>query len=422
MPGPETRLLAVGDVHLGRRRRAGRVPADLDREDLGPRGAWRRAVDAALAHRVQAVLLAGDVVDSLNDRFEAFGALASGVRRLLDADIRVLAVAGNHDGRALPHLADLLPRCELLGRGGRWAHTVVAGPGGGVRVVGWSFPADRHPHSPLRDWQPVPQDLPCLGLLHCDLDAAGGHHAPTARAELARTGCSLWLLGHIHRPAPADEPIGYLGSLVGLDPTETGPHGPWLVTVADGRIVRRLLPLAPLRWEELAVDCTGLVDPELELTGRVLAAIERFRADAAAELAETAALGLRLRLEGRCHAGPQLDRAASLLLDAPPASTDPAVFLDRVTVATTTPHDLAELARSDSPPGLLARRLRELDAGRAADLLGRAAAAVAAVDQRFVELPAERPSPEEIAAAARQAGYRALDLLLAQRGSGHEAR
>ena len=53
------KLLAVGDMHLGR------VPASLpealagDARSLGPEVAWKRCVEAAVEHRVEAVLLAG---------------------------------------------------------------------------------------------------------------------------------------------------------------------------------------------------------------------------------------------------------------------------------------------------------------------------------------------------------------------------
>ena len=63
------RILAVGDIHLGRR--PSRLPQDLDNRasDLGPSGAWQRTVTAALAADVKAVLLAGDVVEQENDFF-----------------------------------------------------------------------------------------------------------------------------------------------------------------------------------------------------------------------------------------------------------------------------------------------------------------------------------------------------------------
>ena len=49
--------------------------------------------------------LAGDLVERDNALFEAYGPLATGVRRLVERGIVVAAVAGNHDTMALPRLA-----------------------------------------------------------------------------------------------------------------------------------------------------------------------------------------------------------------------------------------------------------------------------------------------------------------------------
>ena len=67
-----TTLLLVGDMHLGRP--PSRLPGWLENDygissrALDARAAWRAAVDKALALEVDAVLLAGDVVDSNNAR------------------------------------------------------------------------------------------------------------------------------------------------------------------------------------------------------------------------------------------------------------------------------------------------------------------------------------------------------------------
>ena len=96
----ELKLLAIGDVHLGTR--PGSLPEGLDEagvdpKSLTPEAALGAAVERAIEEGVDAVLFAGDVVESSNARFEAMRPLEAAVRRLLDAGIRVLAVAGNHD-------------------------------------------------------------------------------------------------------------------------------------------------------------------------------------------------------------------------------------------------------------------------------------------------------------------------------------
>ena len=114
------KLLAVGDIHLGRT--PSRLPMELANRvhELGPAEAWRRAVDAAIAAGVKAVLLAGDVVERDDDFFEAYRELSKGVRRLTDKGVEVIGVAGNHDVKVLPRLADQIPKFQLLGSGGEW--------------------------------------------------------------------------------------------------------------------------------------------------------------------------------------------------------------------------------------------------------------------------------------------------------------
>ena len=88
------KLLCAADLHLGRRpsRLHDQVAADgLLADALTPEAAWRALVDFALAERVQAVLLAGDLLDDENDFYGAFGDLQAGVERLIAGGVSVLA-------------------------------------------------------------------------------------------------------------------------------------------------------------------------------------------------------------------------------------------------------------------------------------------------------------------------------------------
>lgn len=415
-----TRLLCLADLHLGRA--SGRIPAGLSvpSADLTPRAAWRRAIKAARRLQVQAVVLAGDVVDSTNDRFEAFGALHEGVKELLDAGIRVLAVAGNHDGVALPRLADLVPGFELLGREARWETADVKGPGGVVRLVGWSFPTERFTGDPAAAGLP-PRGTHgrTVGVLHGDLDRTGGHHAPTASANLRAAGYDAWLLGHLHTPtldATARTP-GYLGSLVGLDPTETGPRGAWLLEATDARLQLTLQPIAPLRWEEFDVDVTGIVDAALDLPDRVLSILRDRVGAPATDWGDALVIGVRVRLTGRVRDLAALARQArsDLILGQTTTIAGLAIFIDEVNLAVDLDHDLGLLARGDTPVALLARRLISLQSGGSDDLLIKARASLSNLDSRYFAGLGRRPATDaELQSQLHQAGLRALDALLSQ--------
>jgi hypothetical protein len=137
------KLLAAADLHLGRR--PSRLPSELtDRiaaRELGPAGAWERLVDLAVDEKVDALLLAGDVVEAEDDFFEAYAELHRGVTRLAEAGVRVFAVAGNHDTRVLPYLSDEVEAFELLGRGGEWESVHLEANGEKATLWGWSFPS-----------------------------------------------------------------------------------------------------------------------------------------------------------------------------------------------------------------------------------------------------------------------------------------
>ena len=280
-------------MHLGRR--PSRLPGDLEAnhgihpDALDPRAAWRATVERAIAEDVDAVLLAGDVVDAKNHFMEAYGALQEGARRLAAKNIDLICVAGNHDVEALPRLADELPSVHLLGRRGSWESHVVRRDGEAlVRVIGWSFPKTHVESNPLDAMgaemragnydDDAPNDLRTVGLLHCDLDAGGSRYAPVTRASLAQldVGISAWFLGHVHAPSiqGGGRPVGYLGSLVGLDPGEPGQHGPWLTTSAAGSWDMEQIPLSPVRFETLDVNIEECADTETILSAMMTAARE----------------------------------------------------------------------------------------------------------------------------------------------------
>ncbi|ABI56182.1 metallophosphoesterase family protein [Alkalilimnicola ehrlichii MLHE-1] len=422
-------ILAVGDLHLGRRP-AGLPQAVVEQHDparLGPAAAWQRLVDAAIRQPVDAVLFAGDVVEQEQDFFEAYGLLHTGVRRLVEAGIRVLGVSGNHDTAVLPRLARELPGFELLGADGSWQAARLCGRDGTEAIVhGWSFVEARRALSPLADHRFPPASCPQLGLLHCDRDQADSPYAPVSSGELERAGLDAWLLGHIHRPDPLDpgHPSGYLGSVTALRRTEIGPRGPWLYRL-DGRGITELRqwPLAPLQWYELAVDLSGLNDAADGRT-RLLEQVRALQARLQGEAWQPRLVGLQVRLTGRVDQGGTVrDRLADELRDSPLLPGPPDVFVNRLHLETLPEIDLSHLAREASPAGLLAAQLLALRAGpddpEYRNLVAEAREALEA-ECRHKHWQDLAPVPlDDRAVADRlwQAGTAALDALLAQKAA-----
>lgn len=419
------KLLCVGDIHLGRQP-ARMTPRVLERlnEVPGPALAWRRTVDYAVEQNVDAVLLAGDVVEQEDDFYEAYNDLKAGVEKLTQAGIPVIGVAGNHDVKVLPRLADALPDFHLLGHGGRWESMELPASGPPeLCLTGWSFPRERVRNSPLAETPTVHASLPTIGLLHCDRDQPGSPYAPVRSSELEAAPVQAWLLGHIHKPdalAPP-RPMGYLGSLSGLDPGEPGPHGPWLLDTAGGDLSIAHIPLAPLRWETLEVPVDGLEDAA-DIHPRITRAMENLQAALADSSHTPLAVGCRLRLTGRTALRSELEQT---LTDQPPAdepldSGGILFFLHDWRLDALPALDLEELAANADPVGLLARKLLILrgdDSPERRRLIQQALQRFESTvrHQHFRNLNLPPPDEAETANMLEAAALRALDELLARR-------
>ena len=309
------RLLCLGDIHLGR------IPSGLpetvgDTASLSPAKAWTNAVQWALDNSVDAVLLAGDVVDDMHDRFEALPLLRQEMKRLSDNGVRVLAVVGNHDVEALPRLAKLIPELTILGVDATWSETIVKGRDGTeVAIRGWSFPRSshgKHHENPLANFpKSETNDIPSVGLLHADLDATNSPYAPVKRSELESIPMAAWLLGHIHLPGHLDEmkrPVGYLGSICGLDSGEKGWHGAWLAEVhPGGAIDMSKISISPIRWEQVSINAAEIapgsredvVDSILSLTHDAFSTLSNSLQE---ELGEERVVVCEIQIDGRSNA------------------------------------------------------------------------------------------------------------------------
>ncbi|ABM62474.1 metallophosphoesterase family protein [Halorhodospira halophila] len=414
------RILAIGDLHLGRR--PSRVPAAVDPAGrLTPAAAWAMCVERAVREGADAVVLAGDVVEDSDDLYEAFPDLRRGVERLADHNIPVAAVSGNHDGAVLPRLAESLPAFRLIGQGGTWEAIELAG----VEILGWSFPGTTAPDSPLAT--PVPQrggNQPRIGLLHCDRDQTGSRYAPVRSADLQAADSDAWLLGHIHRPdaLAGPRPIGYLGSVLGLDPGEPGARGPWWIRVdGPGHIEAEHIPLAPLRWEPLTVNADGVEHAD-DLHPRVMAALDELHLALSRSGAEPQAVGCRLQITGRPSAGIAIEARLQEtgLAELHEVRDGVHYFIEAVRMATEPALDLERLAQGSDPVGLLARRLLILrrDPGdrERAELIRRARPELEAVTRQrtYWGLEPSDLGEARIAEVLEQAARRALEHLLTQ--------
>jgi exonuclease SbcD len=225
------RIVHLADTHLGFRQLhrvndAGRNEREQDVYD-----AFERAIDTIIELAPAAAIHAGDLFDSYHPSPAALGVALDGLKRLRDAGIPLVVIAGNHSSprvAAAEHIFGVLQRfggAHVVYGGAREAHI------GDLAVH--AIPHDNDPQrltAALRGARPSAGAAFNVLVAHVGLDGLG--HVVGAEAGsvtlsgevLAGTGDFDYIaLGHLHKFAPACGNAAYAGSLERLSWADDAP-------------------------------------------------------------------------------------------------------------------------------------------------------------------------------------------------------
>ena len=220
--------------------------------------AFERVVDAALENRVDAILISGDVYNSDHHSLAAQMAFGRELYRAAQAGIEVFIVHGNHDpGEAwradipLPETVHVFSSDEVTGiplmKDGEKAAT----------IYGISYKTRHTKDDLVRSFHVNPEDGFTIGMLHTEAGVEGSLYAPCTVEELKTAGIDYWALGHVHtRKTLSMKPyIVYPGNTQGLDITEIGPRGCYLVDAgAYGTVTLKFIETDVIRWMDMVID------------------------------------------------------------------------------------------------------------------------------------------------------------------------
>jgi exonuclease SbcD len=297
------RILASGDLHIGRSVTGQSAAAG----SFSARDTWQRMVDWAIdpENEIDIMVLTGDIIDWDNRFFEAIGTLREGLKRLADKDIRVFAVAGNHDYDSIPQAirSSGAQNLQLIGAGGNWEVIPFRKGNEVLQIAGWSFPSRYFRNDPLNSAGSlvIDRNHPCIGLLHGEVSPDASDYAPINMANLLIPGIQAWILGHIHKPdtvRKSDPLVLYPGSPLAFSPKEKGMHGPLAITLTDERIVDiRVAFRSPIRFDSCMVEITDKESKE-ELLEAIVSGVRRYAREIADETEGVDSLVLDLVLTG----------------------------------------------------------------------------------------------------------------------------
>lgn len=284
------RFIHIADVHLDTAF-GGRSEAVRNRLRQALRDALARCVDLAVADKVDAVLIAGDLFDGPRPSFATERFLLAQLGRLGAAGIQVVYATGNHDPGSGPRAGAIgLPGNVAVASGEEPVTVTIRRPDGSAAgyVTAAGHATGRVTSDLSRRLRPVSgTPLPQAALLHTLVAPArgGAVHRPYAPSDLGRlraAGFHYWALGHVHRrqELSGDPPVHYCGNLQGRTPGETGSKGGLLVDLGDpAHPAVRFREFSRVRWERLAVGGLGEARTLEALVRPVAAAWERARSE-----------------------------------------------------------------------------------------------------------------------------------------------
>ncbi len=259
------KFLHAADIHLDSplRNLALEDPEQQSRLRRATREAFSALVDRALEEGASLVLLAGDLYDHDNPNMQVVHFLRRELSRLAEGGIRVVIVRGNHDAaNRISRYLDLPANTTVLSD--RGPETVILEEHG-VAVTGQSFAPGPVSENLAAGFPPPVPGLFNIALLHTSLGGYAEHdpYAPCALGELLARGYDYWALGHIHKREilSSDPAVVFPGNLQGRHAKETGPKGAMLAETDGVRLTALdFVPLDVVRWHQLPVDISGLVE------------------------------------------------------------------------------------------------------------------------------------------------------------------
>lgn len=234
-----------------------------DRLVQAPFDALERAVTVAINRKVDAVIIAGDVYDSVRQTIYAQYFFIRQLERLKEVNIPVLLAHGNHD-----FLSANAPEMNLPDNVYRFNTDEVTyfdietSAGETARFYGFSYTTrwikDRKvaqfpANSKATDYT--------IGIYHGSregIDSDAGNYAPFTVSEMLNKQYDYWALGHIHKAHVLQEAplIQYAGNIQGRHRNETGDKGAYLVTLSKERETKsEFISLSDILWQTIEVIC-----------------------------------------------------------------------------------------------------------------------------------------------------------------------
>lgn len=245
---------------------------------------FEKAVNFAIDNDVDLVLLAGDTFDSIHPTPQSKIFFANQIKRLVDRQIQVVMVLGNHD---YSQIDDLLlnesPYFKIIGSNEQIEQVdFMTKSQYKYRVVGFSYQHNHITEDIIAKYPPKSTSIYTIGLAHAGMKQSSvdqNNYAPFTLNEVKDLNYDYFALGHIHlRQVLSQEPwIVYSGNLQGRHVNEKDAKGFYFCQVDEQSQNTQLqfIDVSPIVWQ--TVDLT--LDEPFKSTTKLCTKIQNLLAD-----------------------------------------------------------------------------------------------------------------------------------------------
>lgn len=245
---------------------------------------FEKAVNFAIDHDVDLVLLAGDTFDSIHPTLQSKIFFANQIKRLVDRQIQVVMVLGNHD---YSQIDDLLlnesPYFKIIGSNEQIEQVdFMTKSQYKYRVVGFSYQHNHITEDIIAKYPPKSTSIYTIGLAHAGMKQSSvdqNNYAPFTLNEVKNLNYDYFALGHIHlRQVLSQEPwIVYSGNLQGRHVNEKDAKGFYFGQVDEQSQNTQLqfIDVSPIVWHTVDL----ILDEPFKSTTKLCAKIQNLLAD-----------------------------------------------------------------------------------------------------------------------------------------------
>lgn len=245
---------------------------------------FEKAVNFAIDNDVDLVLLAGDTFDSIHPTPQSKIFFANQIKRLVDRQIQVVMVLGNHD---YSQIDDLLlnesPYFKIIGSNEQIEQVdFMTKSQYKYRVVGFSYQHNHITEDIIAKYPPKSTSIYTIGLAHAGMKQSSvdqNNYAPFTLNEVKNLNYDYFALGHIHlRQVLSQEPwIVYSGNLQGRHVNEKDAKGFYFGQVDEQSQNTQLqfIDVSPIVWQTVDL----ILDEPFKSTTKLCAKIQNLLAD-----------------------------------------------------------------------------------------------------------------------------------------------